>query len=348
MRVGLAGLDALYWPAAMGNGLIDKAGVQFLAAATLGESDSHIRDSLGMTPDEYAAKYRVRLYSQPEEMVASEKLDTAVIISRHSEHAHWAERLATLGVNLFIPKTLATTVHDADRIVQAERDYGIKVAVGPSARYLPAMAAVKHALDQGLIGRPFAIRVCHHHGVIDVFHQNDWYRDPLEGGPELSLGWYGIDLVQQLMDAKVARVYAQYSNYTSPDSPFMDCGRMTMALDGGGSAAFDMLFCNRLDYPAWQLEVIGPQGIISIHRAESGSTRTAVTLDRAGEHTGLSLPEHTPHWEMFWVDELLAGKAPSLTAEYARQVTVVSLAARESARLGREIVVADYREEAAS
>ena len=40
MRVGIAGLNALYWPVAMGNGLAGKPGVNFLAAATLGEDET--------------------------------------------------------------------------------------------------------------------------------------------------------------------------------------------------------------------------------------------------------------------------------------------------------------------
>ena len=55
-----------------------------------------------------------------------------------------------------------------------------------------------------------------------------------EGGPELSLGWYGIDSAFHLMEDKVKTVYAQYGNFTSPDSPFMDCGRIEMRMAQGG------------------------------------------------------------------------------------------------------------------
>ena len=339
MRIGIAGLNALYWPVAMANGLSGKAGVQFLAAATLGESATRIRESLGLTPAEYATQYHLELYDQPEEMIAREKLDTVVIVSRHTEHAVWVERLAKFGVNIFIPKTFVTIPQDADRILQAERQHGIKVAVGPSARYLAPMMAVKRALDDGLIGEPFSMRVCHHHGTIDAFHSNDWYRDPQEGGPELSLGWYGIDLVLHFMGDHITKVFAKYSNYTTPDSPFMDCGRIIMELGRGGTATFDMYFCNRMDYPSWQLEIIGPRGVISIHRTDSNSTRTLVTLDRPVGRSTLPLPEATPHWEMFWVDEFLQGQACSVSAEYAKRVTLISLAARESARSGQEITL---------
>ena len=337
MRIGIAGLNALYWPVSIGDGLVGKPGVQFLAVATLGASDAGIKESLGLTPAEYAAKNNIKLYAHAEDMIASEKLDTVAIVTPHSEHANWVERLARLGVNIYLPKTFATSPADAERIVQAEKQNGIRIAVGPSARFLPQLAAVKRSLDDGLIGEPFALRICHHHGTMDGFHPNDWYRDPKEGGPELSLGWYGIDLVLHLMGDQVKKVFAKYGNYTTPGSPFMDCGRIIMELGRGGAATFDMYFCNRVGYPSWQLEIVGPRGVISIHRAENSSSKTVVSIDAAGGYKELPTLQETPHWERFWVDELAQGRALSVTAEYARQVTLISLAARESAQTGKAV-----------
>jgi D-apiose dehydrogenase len=274
--------------------------------------------------------------------VNAEQLDTVVLVTRHSQHAGWVEQMAKLGVNIFIPKTFVTTPEDAGRIVQAEKQYGIRIAVGPSARYLAPMMAVKQAIDSGLIGAPFSLRICHHHGTIDVFKPKDWYRDPKEGGPELSLGWYGIDLAQYLMSDNVKSVFASYGNFTSSDSPFMDCGRIVMEMGRGGAAAFDMYFCNRFNYPSWQLEIAGPKGVISIHRAGDNPAKTVVSLDSAAGYLELPLPEAAPHWEMFWVDEFIQQRDLSITAEYARQVTLISLAARDSAQTGKAVTLSNY------
>ena len=334
MRVGMVGLAALYWPIAIGNGLQARKGVKFLGAATLDAGETAIQETLGLSAAGYAERFKVKLYNQPEEMVAGERLDTVVLVTRHSEHAAWVERLAKLGVNIFIPKTFATTLADAERIVQAQKDYGVKIAVGPSARYLPPMMAAKQAVDKGLIGKPFALRICHHHGTLDVFNKDDWYRDPKEGGPELSLGWYGIDLVLHFMEDRVETVFAEYGNFTSPDSPFMDCGRIVMRMEQGGIASFDMYFCNRVPYPSWQMEIVGPKGVVSIHRTEGDSTKTVVSLDSAKGYQTLPLPSRTPGWEMFWVDDFKKGREPAISAEGAKLITQISLAARDSANKG--------------
>jgi len=339
MRIGMAGLAALYSPVAIANGIREHAGVELVAAATLGASDEEIREMAGLSPAEYAAKYGVRLYRDAEEMVAAEKLDTLVLISRHSQHAEWVERLAPLGVDIYMPKSFATTLDEADRIVAAKDRYHIRLAVGPSARFLAPLRAVKAALDADLIGQPFSMRLCHHHGTLDVFPPGDWYRDAREGGPELSLGWYGVDLMLYLMNDRATTVYAQYGNYTTPDSPFMDCGRMVLRMAGGGIAGFDMYFCNRVPYPSWQLEVLGPKGLVSLHRVEGDPQRIVAALDGPDGYRVLPQPEHCPNWEAVWVDDLLAGRQPAVTAEAAREITRISLAARESAQLGRVVAL---------
>jgi predicted dehydrogenase len=330
----MVGLAALYWPIAIGNALKANDSVEFVAAATLGVDRDLIQAILGMSAAEYAARFDVKLYTRAEEMVGDERLDTVVLNCRHSEHRVWAERMAALGMNIFIPKTFATTVDDAEGIVQAERRHGVTIAVGPSARFLPPIMAIKSALDDGLIGAPFSLRLCHHHGTIDHFHPKDWFRDAKEGGPALSLGWYCADLVLFLTGQGVKSVYAEYGNYTTPHSPFLDCGKIVMRLDGGGIASCDVYYCNRMPYPSWQLELIGPKGMLSIHRTEAAPTNTVVRLDSADRSDILALPKPTVGWEANWVDEFLRTEKPAISAEYGKLITQISLAAATSADQG--------------
>lgn len=337
MRIGMIGLSTLYWPTAIGEKLKRYNGVEFLSASTLGISESYIKETLGLTGQEYADRFNVRLYETPEEMVEKEKLDAVVIATRHTEHAFWAEKMAELGLNIFIPKTFATTIPDADRILEAQRKYNVKIAVGPSARFLAPFVSAKNAIENDAIGKPFSMRICHHHGTIDVFKPSDWYLDPKEGGPELSLGWYGIDLILYFMDDKVKRVYAEYGNFTSPNSPFMDCGRVNMRMANGGIASFDMYFCNRVPYPSWQMEIIGPKGVISIHRTEGNSTKTVVSLDNINGYQTLPLPDQKRDWETFWVEDFINDRQPEISAEEARTITIISLSALESAKENRPV-----------
>jgi predicted dehydrogenase len=340
LRVGLAGIAALYWPVTIAEGLGSRRDAKLVSFATLGVSTAEVKRHLGMLPAEYARRYDATQYRDLDDMMAAEQLDAVALCARHSQHAHWVERLAPYGKDIFIAKTFATTMADAERICAAERRHAIRIAVGPSARFLPWFLAARKALEAGRIGTPFSLRVCHHHGTIDVFHPRDFYRDPAEGGPELSLGWYLVDLVMHFMEQKVTHVSAEYGTYTSPDSPFMDCGKLALRMDGGAMASCDMYFCNRFDFPSWEMELVGDKGALLVRQSCGVPPTTSVILCTPGGRKELPNPARTPHWELFWVDEFRTRRPPSLSAAYATEVTRVCLAARESARTGRTTPVA--------
>lgn len=339
MRVGMVGITSKWWPIAIARGLKAAQGVKLLAAATLGSGSREVREHLGMTPEEYTEEFGVSLYRDAEEMIAGEKLDTVVLNVRHSEHADWAERLAQLGVDIYIPKPFATTLSDARRIVEVGERYGVNIACGPSDRYQPAMLAAKTAVDEGLIGEPFAMRMAHHHGTIEDFHKKDWYRDAKEGGPELSLGWYVVDLAMHFMGSGVARVFAEYENYTSPESPFMDCGKMVLRMTTGAMVSCDMYFCNRFPYPVWELDILGSRGAIKIHTEGDDTGKLAATLYTAQTVRSLPFPQKAPNREVAWV-EGFNRKAPAVVpAQTALEITHVSLAARDAALTGHVISI---------
>jgi len=137
-----------------------------------------------------------------------------------------------------------------------------------------------------------------------------------------------------LLGEDVSKVYASYANFTTPKSPFMDVGRMSMTMSKGSLAVFDMYFCNRVPYPSWQAEIVGTEGVLSLHRIEGGAGKTAICADTKAGHKTLPLLTDVPPWELTWADDLLTGTPHAIDAVHSARVTVVSLAARESAEKG--------------
>ena len=72
---------------------------------------------------------------------------------------------------------------------------------------------------------------------------------------------------------------------------------------------------------------------------EGDSRKTVVSLDSAQGYTTLPMPEQTPGWEMFWVDEFMNHREPTISAETAQEITTIALAARESAHQGRVVAL---------
>jgi predicted dehydrogenase len=326
-----------YWPVAVAKNLASLEGADLVAVAGLGEREDTVRHHIGMAPAELAGRFGLALHEDPVEMVESERLDAVVLTTRHSQHVGWAERMAELGMHMYIPKTFATTLEDAERIVRAGESAGVRISVGPSGRHHTALAAAKSAVDAQLIGQPFSMRLSHNHGTIDAFGAEDWYRDEKEGGPELSLGWYVIDLVLYFMGQEVTSLFAQYDNYVSPGSPFMDCGKLVLRLANGGMASCDMYFCHRVPYPTWELELAGPKGVVKVQPEVGGDTRVAAWVYDADGQSQLPVPDGIPNYEVYWVEELRGRREPAISAKAAMEITRLSIAARESARTGKPV-----------
>jgi hypothetical protein len=64
-----------------------------------------------------------------------------------------------------------------------------------------------------------------------------------------------------------------------------------------------------------------------------------VTLHNRAGTQPLSLPQETPNWEHFWIDEFVRGRELTLDASGALEITRLSLAARRSAQTGQVVAV---------
>ena len=183
------------------------------------------------------------------------------------------------------------------------------------------------------------MRISHSHGTLDAFPEGDWYRLAEEGGPELSLGWYVLDVLRSVVPKPVRRVHAEYHNFATPGSPFMDQGKAVLQFEDDTLASCDMYFSNRFPFPTWDLEVIGTKGALRTHSSGAADgVPPAVVWGEDGPEQ-LDVPEGD-FWTAdtrAWVGAFAAGEPPPIDAEEGRTITAVSLACRESAESGRTV-----------
>jgi len=64
---------------------------------------------------------------------------------------------------------------------------------------------------------------------------------------------------------------------------------------------------------------------------------TVVNLDSENGYTALPIPDQTPGWETFWIDDFQRNQASALSATVAQEITAIALAARESAQHGGRV-----------
>lgn len=327
MRTGIFSLHSCYWPTALAECVRRAPGAELAAAAHLGFDPDLTRDILGVSPRGFAHQFDVALYEDPATMIESEKLEAVVIAGPHTELPGYCELAAGLGCHFYVAKPMAVDLAGADRIVRAVEKAGVVAVSGMTERFDPAVGAAKRRIEGGEIGEVIAIRALHQHGRLS-FHPRDWWNDPEQGGPELSLMWYVADVCRWLAGAEVARVYAEYGTFNSPGSPFMDNGKATFRFANGVLGSADIYFSCDFEFPHWEVEVMGTTGALRTQQSAYAMT----TFGPNGPRVSVA-PDHDMLYDEVanWLAACRGEAEPFMTIRDARQVMAVCLAARESA-----------------
>jgi predicted dehydrogenase len=337
IRAGIVGLQSVYWPNAFANCLRAISGVEPLACADLGYDPDLVRTSLGRTPEEYAAQHNMQLYHDPVEMIKAESLQAVCICAKHTEIVDWVELIASTGVSIYIAKPMATTLEAADRIVKAVRDNGVIATSGTTERFDGGIREAYQRFRSGAIGDLISIRALHQHGNINSFPKGDWYWDEVQGGPELSLIWYAGDVVRWFAGSEAVRVYAEYDNYVSEGSPFMDNGKIILRFQNKVIGSIDVYFSvSGWRFPSYEVELVGTGGAIRTQQsAYEGMMFTRDGIENFYRIQNNNLLDEMQHWVRCCINK----EDPELTIEDARAVIEICIACRQSARIHRPVTI---------
>jgi predicted dehydrogenase len=93
-----------------------------------------------------------RAYENYQEMLATEKLDVAVLCPENARHAEVAEAAAGHGVHMVTEKPMAASLEQALRMASAAEKAGVALAVNWPITWNPAFRRLKELIDDGAIG----------------------------------------------------------------------------------------------------------------------------------------------------------------------------------------------------
>jgi phthalate 4,5-cis-dihydrodiol dehydrogenase len=121
-----------------------------------------------------------RAYADAEAMCADEQVDAVYIATPTHLHTQHVLVAAAAGKHVIVEKPLATSLADADRMIEAVDRAGVHLIVGHSQSYEPPIRAMRDLIRSGEIGR---LR------MISGWYFNDWlYRPRLPGELDTAQG----------------------------------------------------------------------------------------------------------------------------------------------------------------
>ena len=282
------------------------------------------------------------------DVVSAPEIDAVIVATPDKLHCEMVVAAAEAGKHVLCEKPMCNSVEEADRMVAACRDAGVKLMVGFTERYATTYQDAKRRIESGEIGEPKMIlaRRCHPKSIV---RGRDWLNDEETGGVLNYAGTHNIDLICWLMGQPVRRVYAEMGQLVLEGRAFTDCAVMTFLFENGGIATLYESFAYPTPYPHGvdrSIEVLGTKGVVTVDMmrqpvqsvGEAGMmVGDAVTWPPDGDGLGGAIRAEAEHF----VRCVQTGAEPMSRGEDGKRAIVLAQAAREAAETGRAVLVGD-------
>jgi UDP-N-acetylglucosamine 3-dehydrogenase len=211
-----------------------------------------------------AARHRVRRsYTDFKELFGNEDLDAVHVVTPEPAHRAPVVEAARRGVHVLVEKPLATSLQDADSMIEATKKHKVILMVGHVLRWDSRYAMVKDYIEQGKVGKI---------GTIFARRSVSRAQAPIFLGrstPVMQLGIHDIDLILWYTGLSVEQVYtrsARFFDYKHPD--MTSC---MLNLEGGAHAVVQNSFSLPENVPFFvgaRMEIVGSKGFVIIDASE--------------------------------------------------------------------------------
>jgi predicted dehydrogenase len=304
-----------------------------------------------------------------DEMLARGDVDAVVNLTPIAAHHETSLRILAAGKHLVTEKPLASTLAQADELIEAAAQGGLLIVCAPMDILKREWAQARRLIGEGAIGKVAFARVQSSHGGPAAMA---WPADPSwfyakGAGPLFDMGVYGLDRITAVLGP--ARAVAAMSGVTAPvrrarggpfdglEIPVTEPDNNLVLLDFGDAtfAVVDASF-TVMATRSPEMEVFGLGGTLVVNRPDTayGRGQLPIELFRVDAAPGLpgwvtphsldaetradrtqvlaraSLVEHL-------ADCLDAGTQPLPSAVRARHVLEIMLAAQRAAATGQTV-----------
>lgn len=290
-----------------------------------------------------------RRYADAAEMLSTEKLDFVDIATTVASHRPLVELAASHRVAAICQKPFAASLEDAQAMVAACEQAGVRLMVHENFRWQPAIQAVGHALARGAIGTPFWGRVSFR-SAFDVFSGQPYLMQGKRFIVE-DLGIHILDVARFLfgdvktLSATIARV-----------NPSINGEDVTTALMSHASGVTSVVDCSyatvlpRELFPQTLIEVDGSLGTLrlmadfelQIH------TRVGTQVERCvpqrfswSQSPWENIQQSVSNIEAHWVDCMRSGQEPATSGRDNLKTLALVEAVYLSARDQATVTLAD-------
>lgn len=280
----------------------------------------------------------------------SQQPDLVCIATYSDSHAEYAIAAMEAGADVFIEKPLATTVADAERVVETALRLNRKLVVGYILRHHPSwQRLIAEARD---LGGPYVFRM-------NLNQQSDgptWdtHKALMQTtSPIVDCGVHYVDVMCQITDAAPVRVSGMGLRLSDEIAPEMyNYGQLQVWFADGSVGWYEAGWGPMMSETAFFVkDVVSPNGAISITDGNKGASDDVdghtkvggILVHRPTKDHLIEMPDEPGHQELcdaeqaFMIDAITRNTDLRRHMNDAVQSLRICLAADESIRSGRPI-----------
>ena len=306
----------------------------------------------------FSREFGIPAVAELRQMLADPEIRGVILTVPNEQHFPISEQAARAGKHVYTEKPIAHTLEDGVRICELEKDHGVHIVVGHSARLLAGTRAIRAAIGRGELGRIACIEAnFSNERALELTPQNwRWYRAQCPGGPLSQLAIHQFDSLACL-GGDIAEVTSMASKL-SPVGAEVDDQSMTLVKFADGKLGY--VGSSWTSPGIYSIRCFGQKGLMH-YEVDFGAWDTpgrlheSSTLDiqRGKDGYGKRVPLELPQSDMF-VDELesfaeaiATGNRSELTAENGlAAAAAVNAALLSIERGGRAVAIAEVIDEA--
>ncbi|MBI2844553.1 MAG: Gfo/Idh/MocA family oxidoreductase [Armatimonadetes bacterium] len=225
-------------------------------------------DAVEDRAEELASRFGVEFSTNWRASITRSDVDAVVIATTNNTHAQLALAAADAGKHILCERPLARNPAEAEQMIGAAREQGVRLKTGVILRYHPTVLCAREIIDTGKIGRITFIRGWTGRGAYSVAPPADWMVDcEISGGGTLLDN--GIDLID-LCRCFIGE-FRQVIGYTAalllPVEPCEDNAFAVLTTADGRAASIHSSWTEWQGY--LRLEISGTKGYIRLNYDDS-------------------------------------------------------------------------------
>jgi predicted dehydrogenase len=225
------------------------------------------------------------------EVVSRDDLDVVVVSTSNDQLARASIAALESGKHVLCEKPLGRNASEAAAIVAAAESAGKLLKVGFNHRHHPGIAAARRHVDEGTIGKVFAIRAVYGHGG-RAGYEREWRADPARsgGGELLDQGVHIVDLARWFI-GEIAQAQGLVGTYHWPIQPVEDNAFALLRSSDGGVVSFHTSWTQWKN--TFRFEILGTDGYIRIDGLGGSYGTERLTIAKRNDDSSPPVEETT-------------------------------------------------------